>query len=68
MTAAYPLPLPETEDLDVFPMDDGYLATLPAEVREAILAAEARIAEGSANLVPHAQLMQDLERHPLGRG
>jgi hypothetical protein len=54
MTAAYPLPLHEVEGLDVFPMDDAYLATLPDEVREAILAAEARIEGGSAVLVPHA--------------
>jgi hypothetical protein len=30
MTAAHPLPDP-LDDLDVFPVDDAYLATLPEE-------------------------------------
>jgi hypothetical protein len=43
MTAAHPLP---PSDLELFPMDDAYLASLPPEVRAEIERAEEDAAEG----------------------
>jgi hypothetical protein len=52
MTAAHPLPPAHAaDDLEVFPMDDAYMATLPADVRAAMEAAEERIANGTARIV-----------------
>lgn len=62
MNAAHPLPPPPEDDLDVFPMDDAYLAQLPPEVRSAIESAEARFAQGTAQLVPHEEVERALDR------
>jgi len=60
MAAANLVP-PPADDLEVFPMDDAYLTTLAPEVRSAIERAEARIANGTAQLVPHAEVDRRLE-------
>ncbi len=63
MTAAHPL-LPE-DDLDVSPMDDAYLATLPPDVRAAIEAAEVRTADEIAQLVPHAVVLAGIAQQRI---
>jgi hypothetical protein len=59
MAAATPLPL--MEDVDFFVADDAYVATLPPEVRAAIESAEERVAAGTAQLAPHADVMRAIE-------
>jgi hypothetical protein len=61
MTAAHPLP-PAADDLDVFPIDDAYMATLPAEERAAIEEVEASLAAGTLQTFSDAEVMAELER------
>jgi hypothetical protein len=60
-TMATASPLLLTEDVDFFAADDAYVATLPPDVRAAIESAEERIAAGTAQLVPHAEVTRALE-------
>jgi hypothetical protein len=61
VTAAHPLPSPP-DDLDVFPIDDAYLATLPEEEQAEIREIEASLAAGTLRIVSDAEVMADLER------
>ena len=56
MTAAHPLP---PSDLEFFPMDAGYLASLPPEVRAEIERAEEDAAEG--RVVSRAEIAATLD-------
>jgi hypothetical protein len=60
-TMATASPLPLTEDVDFFVADDAYVAGLPPEVRAAIESAEERIAAGTAQIVPHAEVVRAIE-------
>ncbi len=61
MSAAHLLPLSAEDDLEVFAIDDAYLASLSPAEREAIEGADARVAGGTAQLTPHAEIVRLLE-------
>jgi hypothetical protein len=69
MVAAHPLPFLDDDDLDVRPLD---LSECAPEERAAIEAALERIACGTAQVVPHADVQRDLaeqrRRHEQQRG
>ena len=68
MTAAPPL-LGDDEDLNIRPLD---LAACDPEEREAIEAALARVADGTTQPVPHAEVVRKVEEkrrhHDARRG
>ncbi len=69
MATAHPLydaPLEPADDLEVFPLDD--LSVLPPEVRAAVEAAEARIANGTAHIVPHSEIQRIVEEQRRRHG
>jgi hypothetical protein len=51
----------EALDLEVLPMDDAFLATLPEEARDALQSAEARFANGTLRTIPHAEILKHIE-------
>jgi len=62
MTAARPLPCPD-DDLDVGPVGD--FSEFSAEGQTAIAAALGRLRDGTAQVVPHEDVLAHLERQQL---